>query len=165
MKPLRLADFDPNAKPPTLGSPMDSLPIIQKPKLSGNAHVTSEAGTFPLVENSQGSKAQKSENPKISPKVKLGSGSSVSKGLVGLPSETVMMGQQSNKSKTMSMITRLNSLTSPVPQVERTNERVAKYSTWLEPGLEEEIEFCAFANDVRKYDVVIAAIKQFLKIK
>jgi len=31
MKPLRITDFDPNAQPPSLGSPMDSLPTIQRP--------------------------------------------------------------------------------------------------------------------------------------
>src|SRR5690242_7338030 len=30
MKTPRVNDFDPNAKPPELGSPMDNMPIIQK---------------------------------------------------------------------------------------------------------------------------------------
>ena len=33
MKTPRVHDFDPNAKVPELGSPMDNLPAIQKPKL------------------------------------------------------------------------------------------------------------------------------------
>ena len=32
MKTPRVQDFDPNAKIPQLGSPMDNLPTIQKPK-------------------------------------------------------------------------------------------------------------------------------------
>ena len=31
MKTPRVLDFDPNAKPPELGSPMDNLPAIHKP--------------------------------------------------------------------------------------------------------------------------------------
>ena len=31
MKTPRVHDFDPNAKPPELGSPMDNLPVIKKP--------------------------------------------------------------------------------------------------------------------------------------
>src|ERR1700730_2845395 len=34
MKTPRVQDFDPNAKIPQLGSPMDNLPAIQKPKPS-----------------------------------------------------------------------------------------------------------------------------------
>ena len=34
MKTPRVQDFDPNAKPPELGSPMDNFPTIQKPKPS-----------------------------------------------------------------------------------------------------------------------------------
>ncbi len=32
MKTPRVQDFDPNAKPPQLGSPMDNLPSIQRPE-------------------------------------------------------------------------------------------------------------------------------------
>ncbi len=35
MKTPRIADFDPNSKPiPSLGSPMDNFPTIQKPRIS-----------------------------------------------------------------------------------------------------------------------------------
>jgi hypothetical protein len=36
MKTPRVHDFDPNAKVPELGSPMDNFPSIQKPKQSTN---------------------------------------------------------------------------------------------------------------------------------
>jgi len=34
MKTPRVQDFDPNAKIPSLGSPMDNLPVIQKPPVN-----------------------------------------------------------------------------------------------------------------------------------
>ncbi|SRR6266567_6132324 len=34
MKTPRVHDFDPNAKPPELGSPMDNLPVILKAKIA-----------------------------------------------------------------------------------------------------------------------------------
>jgi len=45
MKTPRVQDFDPNAKPPQLGSPMDNLPSIQRPEkkpesqISGNHEI------------------------------------------------------------------------------------------------------------------------------
>jgi hypothetical protein len=142
----------------------DIQPKPIKPQVRNTA-VIKETGALSSVGKPQVPIAGKSESPKNSYQAKPKPGPSVSQRLDGLPNETALKELQSKKSKTMSMITRLNNLSSPLPHVERTNARVTKYSTWLEPGLEEEIEFCAFANDVRKYDVVIAAVKQFLKIK
>jgi hypothetical protein len=42
MKTPRIHDFDPNAKIPSLGSPMDNLPAIQKPTLSNGKKPTGE---------------------------------------------------------------------------------------------------------------------------
>src|SRR5436305_769119 len=51
MKIPRVQDFDPNAKLPQLGSPMDNLPTIQKSKTSIESPVKethTEAHTYPV---------------------------------------------------------------------------------------------------------------------
>src|SRR5437879_964609 len=50
MKTPRIHDFDPNAKIPSLGSPMENLPAIQKPKpvLTQSERPVPPSGTSPV---------------------------------------------------------------------------------------------------------------------
>src|SRR6266567_1782331 len=56
MKTPRVQDFDPNAKPPQLGSPMDNLPSIQRPEGKPESQIS---GNHEIVN------ARKAENRKV----------------------------------------------------------------------------------------------------
>src|SRR5437764_1221687 len=86
MKTPRVQDFDPNAKLPQLGSPMDHLPSIQKPpkkqKLPENTVEKPESVQTGLHANLQTSKdasmqARKPANPQAGKHVNLQTGKQV----------------------------------------------------------------------------------------
>ena len=49
MKTPRVHDFDPNAKLPELGSPMDNLPAIQKPEAKAKNPLEGQPASLPVT--------------------------------------------------------------------------------------------------------------------
>jgi len=64
MKTPRVQDFDPNAKLPELGSPMDNLPVIQKPLVKNPDIPKSGNPEIMKTRDHEIGKSRKEDNPK-----------------------------------------------------------------------------------------------------
>jgi hypothetical protein len=134
MKTPRVQDFDPHAKVPQLGSPMDDLPSIQKPLAKPIAQLrpsNDEVSQKPEI-----MKARKDESLKGRKEDFMKSGK---------PESQISGNQAIQKAR------------------KPENRKVPKYSTQLEEELQIQVSVFAKMHRLKDYEVVQSAIEEYLK--
>jgi hypothetical protein len=164
MKTPRVHDFDPTAqvpeppaKVPTLSSPMDNFPSIQKPpaknpepiapKMALSEHVPSHEPREPTTNRDFVNKSTNQQGSKlVDQQVNILASKQISKSVTQLTDKST--NQQINKVVN-----------------QQTSKTLKRFGSYLTPESLKELKRIAFESDKKDYEVLQEAVDEYLKRK